>query len=156
SRVCRPVQTFVRGIARPATTAGRSSTGLWPESSAPVTGRRLYLPAEALDKNELTLDAHASRYLGRVLRLEPGDRLRVFDGQGREREAGLAGLSPSGAVQLELGEFASAAGPAEPPLTLLLGLAKGDKTDRVVRAVTELGVEAIVPVAMRRSVIQLE
>lgn len=43
-----------------------------------------------------------------------------------------------------------------PRVTLVQGLAKGDKLDLVVEKVTEIGVEAVVPVAFSRSVVKLD
>lgn len=46
--------------------------------------------------------------------------------------------------------------PAEPHVTLVQGLAKGDKLDLIVEKTVELGVEAVVPVAFERSVVRLD
>jgi 16S rRNA (uracil1498-N3)-methyltransferase len=137
-----------------------------------VSRRRLYLPPEVLGpatSGPVVLEGERAHYLGRVLRLVPGQPLLVFDGHGGEREAEVAQVA-AGRVELRLGpprqdaptdvearsSASSGAAIVAPPLTLLLALCKGDVPDRVVRAVTELGVERIVPVVTRRSVVVLE
>ncbi|MBZ9711757.1 16S rRNA (uracil(1498)-N(3))-methyltransferase [Deinococcus multiflagellatus] len=77
-----------------------------------------------------------------VLRLRPGDEVRVFDGQGHEARATLAELDEGRAV-LTLGEPVSGAAETPFPLTLGAALLKGDKLSDVVRAATELGVAQV-------------
>ena len=77
-----------------------------------------------------------------VLRLRPGDAVRVFDGQGAEAQATVLELDDARAV-LELGEEVLGAAETPFPLTLAVALLKGDKLSEVVRAATELGVARI-------------
>lgn len=46
--------------------------------------------------------------------------------------------------------------PAEPHVTLIQGLAKGDKLDLIVEKTVELGIESVVPVAFERSIVRLD
>jgi 16S rRNA (uracil1498-N3)-methyltransferase len=77
-----------------------------------------------------------------VLRLTPGDSLRVFDGQGSEAEATLTDLTELGAV-LTLGAGVQATAETPQPVTLAIAILKGDKLSDVTRAATELGVARI-------------
>src|SRR5262249_16915888 len=123
-------------------------------SSGPVSGMaRLYVPAERLDASELEVAGPEHHYLCRVLRLRPGDPVVLFDGQGHERDAQLIRVGPR-AARLRLSGRREVALPSGPALTLLVGLAKGDKMDFIVQKATELGVARIVPVLTERSVIR--
>lgn len=89
-------------------------------------------------------------HLRRVLRLDDGDRLLVSDGRGRVWSA-----------TLDAGRARLAGGPEHRPrltprLHVFQALPKRRKMDEVVRALTELGVERITPVAAARSVTQLD
>ncbi|HJZ84760.1 MAG TPA: 16S rRNA (uracil(1498)-N(3))-methyltransferase [Polyangia bacterium] len=114
---------------------------------------RLYVPAERLDASELEVAGPEHHYLCRVLRLRPGDPVVLFDGQGHERDAQLIRVGPRSAT-LRLSGRREVALPSGPALTLLVGLAKGDKMDFIVQKATELGVARIVPVLTERSVIR--
>lgn len=90
---------------------------------------------------QMTLGPQETRHL-HVLRLRPGDPLRVFDGQGKEAHATILKLDDARAV-LNLGEVMASASETPFPLTLAVALLKGDKLAEVVRAATELGVAQV-------------
>lgn len=119
---------------------------------------RLFVDPESLrigeDAGKVTLGEAQERYLCRVLRLGVGDRVVLFDGQGNEAEAELAGV---GARQVVLRVLGRREGPrrAGPEMVLLQSLAKGDRFDLVVQKATELGVGRIVPMATARTVERL-
>jgi 16S rRNA (uracil1498-N3)-methyltransferase len=86
-------------------------------------------------------------HLERVLRLRPGAEITVGDGRGRWRHAVLgAELEPHGAVVSEEA--------ARPALTVGFAVVKGDRPDLVVRALTEVGIDRIVPLHCTRSVVR--
>ena len=95
------------------------------------------------------LDEGDRHHLGRVLRLRPGEAVRVSDGAGRWRVCrvgpGLA-LEPDGPVSTE-------ARPV-PAVTVGFALTKGERPEWVVQKLTEAGVDRILPVAAARSVVR--
>lgn len=109
-----------------------------PRPRCPVTPLRVRV--DALTPTIL-LGPREARHL-QVLRLTPGDSLRVFDGQGSEAEATLTELTEVGAV-LTLGAGVQATAETPQPVTLAIALLKGDKLSDVTRAATELGVARI-------------
>ncbi|KPV41478.1 hypothetical protein AN478_02605 [Thiohalorhabdus denitrificans] len=115
---------------------------------------RVYLPEAEANGGELPLPEEASRYLVKVLRLEPGDAVTVFNGAGGEMQAELAGDAKRPRVRLG----ALRAVERESPLGIVLwaGLSKGEKFDWVVQKATELGAAEIRPVQTARSVRRLE
>ena len=91
----------------------------------------------------------------RVLRLRPGEDMVICDGQGTDYKCRLL-RADKNQVEAEVVEVSAC--PAEPTVktTILCGLPKGDKTDYIIQKCVELGVTAIVPVAMSRCIVKLD
>ncbi|MGF6876566.1 16S rRNA (uracil(1498)-N(3))-methyltransferase [Paraburkholderia sp. MM5477-R1] len=89
-----------------------------------------------------------------VLRLQPGDSLTLFNGQGGEYGAELVEVERR-AARVKIGEFRAIE--VEPPyrLTLAQGIAGGDKMDWLIEKAVELGASGFVPLATARSVVRL-
>jgi 16S rRNA (uracil1498-N3)-methyltransferase len=115
---------------------------------------RVHLPAPLSDGALVELPAGPALHLTRVLRLEEGAALTVFNGEGGEHAAVIASIR-RGTVVVRVG--AHHAVECESPLdvTLLQGIARGDKMDLILQKATELGVTRIVPVTMVRSSVRL-
>ena len=97
------------------------------------------------------LDERAAHYLLRVHRLKEGCRVTLFAREGLEVDVHL--------VKAETWTLV-ADGPVRngltgAPLTVFYALPKGDKVDRVVRQLTELGVTRLCLFAGERSVVKL-
>lgn len=94
-------------------------------------------------------------HLSRVLRLEPGAPLVLFDGAGAEH-AGTLARARDGRVAVEVG--AARAPLPESPLaiTLAQGVSRGERMDYAIQKATELGVAAIAPLLCERSVVRLD
>ena len=104
-------------------------------------------------ESEVCLTAEDARHAVTVLRLKPGQRIEIIrDALLWEAEITSAVLPDVRAVILS--ELPS----AEPSLavTLYQGIPKSDKMDLIVQKATELGVSAVVPVMMARSVVKLD
>jgi 16S rRNA U1498 N3-methylase RsmE len=71
---------------------------------------------------ELVLDADESHHLSRVLRVQPGETISVFDGRGPEWRAVVV-AAPGGAIRLRL--EAELADPVEPDLPVRLYQGQG-------------------------------
>ena len=97
----------------------------------------------------------AVAHLVRVLRLGPGDRVRLFNGDGNDYEAELLAVGKRGAQARILGRIAL---DNESPLSITLaqGIARGEKMDWVLQKATELGVARIAPVASERTEVKLD
>ncbi len=114
---------------------------------------RFYSPEPLSPGAGIDLPEEAAHHAVRVLRMQEGDRLRLFDGRGGEWTVRLVRLKPVPHVAMESFDPRD----CEPPLhvTLVQGLPSGDKMDWVIQKSVELGVAAVQPVAARRSVIRL-
>jgi 16S rRNA (uracil1498-N3)-methyltransferase len=115
---------------------------------------RLFLERD-LGGDTLTLTESEAHYLGRVLRLKPGDELVAFDGNGTERQAAVVGLQRRSA-ELALRATLAPLPASRLDLTLVQALAKSDAMDLIVQKATELGVRTIVPVYTEFSVVKLD
>lgn len=109
--------------------------------------QRLVIAPNQLFGQQIHLTAEQQHYLGRVLRLQVGDRFIAMDGKGWW----LAVLNaPSQAERLE-----PIAAQTELPIavTLLIALPKSGMDD-IVRQTTELGISQIVPILSQRTVLK--
>ena len=68
---------------------------------------RLFVSGELINGAVRELEGDKARYLGRVLRLRPGDAIRVFNGDGPEHEAVIETITKS-VVSLRIGESVEA------------------------------------------------
>lgn len=116
---------------------------------------RLFVEPALLGNDRVRLADEDARYLTRVLRLGPGHRVTLFDGQGREADAEIERADRHG-VELRVDERRRVERAAGPSLTLMVGLARGEKLDLVVQKATELGAHRVVPVATARAVLELD
>jgi 16S rRNA (uracil1498-N3)-methyltransferase len=102
-----------------------------------------------------TIEGDAANHITRVLRLEPGAPLTVFDGHGGEYAARIEAFR-KGAVIIEVQDRSPASRESSLSLTLAQGVSRGERMDWVVQKATELGVTAIIPVLTERTVVKLD
>jgi 16S rRNA (uracil1498-N3)-methyltransferase len=97
----------------------------------------------------------AIAHLVRVLRLGPGDRVHLFNGDGHDYEAVL---ESAGKREARARVLARIAVDSESPLriTLAQGIARGEKMDLILQKATELGVARIAPVVTERTEVKLD
>jgi len=109
---------------------------------------RICVPTD-LSGASITPSKSTLHYLRKVLRLDDGDSLNVFDGNNHERQATLAG------VTLELHDAVAPLPPSALRISLIQGIARGDRMDTIVQKATELGVHRIVPIFTERCEVKL-
>ncbi|MBN1171367.1 MAG: 16S rRNA (uracil(1498)-N(3))-methyltransferase [Micromonosporaceae bacterium] len=97
------------------------------------------------------LDGPEGRHAADVARLKPGQRLLVSDGAGAVASAVVL-AAHRGALDVEITDRRRVDRP-DPTLTVVQGIAKGDRGELAVQAMSEVGVDEIVPWAARRSVV---
>lgn len=109
---------------------------------------RIHIPAGRWS-GQVILQESERRHLVSVLRLQPGDPVEVFDGEGHVCQADLSRAGKSWLLNL---------GPRKsrpdnlPDVRLGVALLKGKKLDSVVRMATEVGVASIQLFTCARSV----
>lgn len=103
----------------------------------------------------ITLPEAAAAHLLRVLRLREGDACVLFNGDGHDYDARIVATGKrSGEAQV----LDRRAVENESPLriTLVQGIARGEKMDLILQKATELGIDAVVPVHSERSEVKLD
>ncbi len=115
---------------------------------------RIFTGQPLAEGAELALEPGPSQHLARVLRMGPGDELRLFDGSACEYRARIVTADKRQVVVAVLG---ATPGLAESPLRLHLGIgiSRGERMDWVVQKATELGVAAISPIYTERTEVRL-
>lgn len=116
---------------------------------------RFMVTPEYIQNGIISLTGEDLKHLRQVLRLESGDIIRVFDGNGNEYEAELLTVEKNIAKAKVLFSFRSETEP-KTRVTLFQGLPKGEKMDLIIQKAVELGVYKIVPVITQRSIVQLD
>ena len=113
-----------------------------------MSRRRFFAPPTAFssERSTVTLGPEEARHLRDVLRLEPGNEVFIFDGEGKEFRCVVQDSHRGEAKLVVSNEVEPSRPESQLHLTLALALLKGDKFDLVVQKTTELGVHRIVPV----------
>jgi 16S rRNA (uracil1498-N3)-methyltransferase len=115
-----------------------------------LDGAPLFLLDDVPDAEELLVDGDEGRHAVDVLRLTPGEQVRVGDGDGTIAEGTVLSAGPEGlrvAVRNRL-EVPT----HDPEFVLVQALPKGDRGPLAVELATELGVDRIVPWTASRCV----
>lgn len=115
---------------------------------------RLHVADLTTSMDSIQLSEDRSHYLSRVLRLGPGDKLRVFDGQGSEFEATVQGGGRSATI-IQIGRRIEALAESPLAITVAQGLCRGDRMDWVLQKGTELGVQSFQTLTTARSTVRL-
>jgi 16S rRNA (uracil1498-N3)-methyltransferase len=110
----------------------------------------LFLVEALPDAGEVRLDGPEGHHAVQVQRLRPGEALLVGDGRGAWGHGRVA-ATEKGALSVHLERIERFSAP-DPALTVVQGIAKGDRGELAVQAMTEAGVDTIVPWAAARSI----
>ena len=115
---------------------------------------RLFVESPLSAGLEFALPEDAARHV-QVRRLQPGDDLRLFDGAGGEWHAQVTRMGKRDVdVLVGAHEVVDRELPFE--LEIALGMPTNERMDALVEKATELGVAAIQPLQMERSVLKLD
>lgn len=119
-----------------------------------MSRRRFYASPDQITAACVKLSADEAHHLVRVLRLQTGDEVFVFDGIENEYRCRLVSAKGNRA-ELEIIE--RLADTVESPLrvTLAQAVAKGEKFDLIVQKATELGVSRIAPLLTEKTDVKL-
>ncbi|ALK90396.1 16S rRNA (uracil(1498)-N(3))-methyltransferase [Limnohabitans sp. 63ED37-2] len=115
---------------------------------------RFYCPAPLATGLSLSLPAGAARHV-QVLRLQPGDVITLFNGEGGEFDATVTRMGRSD-VEVEVGAHHAVEREAARAVHLLAGITANERMDWLVEKATELGVASITPLVAERSVLKLK
>jgi 16S rRNA (uracil1498-N3)-methyltransferase len=115
------------------------------------TTPRLYVEMPLALGAVVTLPAAQSHYLSQVMRRQPGDVVRLFDGASGEFAARLQSVGRKAVVAVV--EAQSAPQEMVPDLWLCFAPIKRGRIDWLVEKACELGVAQLVPVITRRTIV---
>jgi 16S rRNA (uracil1498-N3)-methyltransferase len=118
-----------------------------------MTRRRFY--ANLADRTSIILSDDEARHARDVLRLQHGDVVYVFDGEGAEYRATISLVNRRGVIVDLVAEVEPAKPESKVELTLAVALLKGEKFDLVVQKATELGVARLIPLITTRADVRI-
>lgn len=116
---------------------------------------RIYTPQALTAGLSISLEEQASIHLGRVLRMQVGQKVELFNGQSTSYIATIAELAKKQLI-LTIENPIAAIKPSPLTTEIALAVSKGDKMDWIVQKATELGVNRIIPLISTRSDVRLD
>ncbi len=116
---------------------------------------RFFLPSPLETGQTVELPEHLRHQLLRVLRVQPGDEIVLFDGRGTDFRATVEVARPTQVI-VRLTDAQPSRPLPPPPITLFVALLRHDHFDLVVEKATELGVVGLVPLRTQRTVVRLD
>ena len=114
---------------------------------------RFFTPQTFSLDAELALDAAAARHV-QVLRMQPGDGLTVFNGQGGEYAAQVTHMGRS-EVRVKVLTHDAVEREAGRAVHIAIGMPANERMEWLVEKATELGVASIQPLMTERTVLRL-
>ncbi|WP_232491602.1 16S rRNA (uracil(1498)-N(3))-methyltransferase [Novosphingobium kaempferiae] len=122
------------------------ATPAWPPRSAP----RLFVPGPLVEDGQIALEGQQAHYLGKVMRVGPGDAVIACDDETGEWACEVVSAGKRDVVLTVRTRLR----PREevPDFVLCAALLKKPNFDLVLEKATELGVAAVQPVVTRRCV----
>jgi len=119
-----------------------------------MTTPRFYHPTLPLHGRRADLPPDAAHHAAKVLRLQGGDPIVLFDGTGGEYPAIITRITKQG-VTAEIGSRQERGCESPLDVTLAQAISSGDKMDYTLQKAVELGITHIQPIASERSVVKL-
>lgn len=116
---------------------------------------RFYCPLPLAPRAIIDLPSGAAHHAARVLRLQSGAAVTLFNGEGGEFAARLERIDAHGA-SARIDAWHGVERESALAVTLIQGLASAERMDYAVQKAVELGIAAIAPVATARSVTRLD
>jgi 16S rRNA (uracil1498-N3)-methyltransferase len=114
---------------------------------------RIHTPQNLASGESLQLDSAAARHV-QVLRMQPGDDLTLFNGQGGEFDAKVLLMGRS-QVEVQIGAHHAMEREASRQVHLAIAMPANERMDWLIEKATELGAASIQPLMTERSVLRL-
>lgn len=115
---------------------------------------RVFVDQKLVSGKGVGLPEQSGLHLTRVLRLDAGAAVTLFDGTGGEYRGTLERDGKNWWARVGAHDPVERESPLT--LTLLQGVARGERMDLIVQKATELGVTRILPVLAERSVVKID
>ena len=116
---------------------------------------RIFTDSPLAVGSQCQLDDNAANHVGRVLRMQAGQALLLFNGDGQDYRATL---TEAGKKHVQVAVTEAGKNETESPLRVVLAqtLSKGDRMDYAVQKAVEMGVSEIVPLTTERCDVKLK
>lgn len=118
---------------------------------------RFFVNRDQIDliENQITIENEDVRHISRVLRLTEEDKLEICDGGNMEYICRIESINKDKVLLSIINKRQSI---QEPPIKAVLyqGIPKSTKMDLIIQKTVELGISEIVPVEMRRTIVQFK
>jgi len=129
-------------------------SGLSPITMKISAAARFFCPGDLSQGATRDLPEAAAHHAARVLRLNVGDAVIVFNGAGGEVNAQIQTITKH-RVAIRVGAWQDRETESPVAVTLVQGLSARERMDFTIQKAVELGVAEIFPVETRRSVMRL-
>lgn len=116
---------------------------------------RCFIDCPLAPELELVLPEHTSNHIIRVLRLEVGDMIHLFNGDGNDYSAKITSLEKRGA-KVNVLSCLLISNESLLRIHLYQSIARGEKMDWILQKATELGVAAFTPMVSDRTEVKLD
>lgn len=110
---------------------------------------------QVIDNKEVHITGSDVNHMVHVLRMKPGERIRVSNRSGVGYFCQVVTLSETEVIA-EVEEIDELGTELSNEIVLFQGLPKSDKMELIIQKATELGASKIVPVAMKNCVVKLD
>ena len=116
---------------------------------------RFFVEKEQIGEKTIRIIGSDVNHIRNVLRMKPGEEILISDGEKKEYHCEIKTLDPEYVEALIM--FVKEEGLELPSKVYLFqGLPKNDKMELIIQKAVELGVYAVVPVATKRAVVNLD
>ena len=121
---------------------------------AAMSNLRFFSPVDLQIGANVKLSDDAAAHATRALRLNVGDGITLFNGDGFDYACELTSVKKSEVIaKVNSNQACNSESPLN--ITLLQGISSGDRMDYSIQKAVELGVKTIQPIATERSVVKL-
>lgn len=116
---------------------------------------RFFVDTSCIDNDTVTITGDDVQHISRVLRLKCGDSLEICDTCGTDYLCNISSVTKDTIISDIVRKFPTCT-ESGLNITLYQGIPKSDKLEYIIQKSVELGVNRIVPVAMKRTVVKLK
>lgn len=119
-----------------------------------MSSPRFFSDVTLTSNSSIILPATAANHAIKVLRLQVGDTLRLFNGDGNDYSAQIEAIRKNEVI-VKTGQAVAVRNESSLEITLAQGISAGDRMDFTIQKSVELGIHAIQPISCQRSVVKL-
>lgn len=116
---------------------------------------RIYTEQTLRANESVQLETQASQHVARVLRMQVGERLVLFNGGGGQYPGTISAANKK-AVVVATGDHAAIEVESKLRLHLGIAISRGERMDWIVQKATELGASSISPLLSERTEVRLK